>query len=91
MDAIFGFGTKELCKKKVSLSLLHDLRCFVDLCYIKLLNITHDRKRIFKFPHTVLQSFMSATRLLLSHCEKVLLLNLELAEVQTGQTFDRIF
>ena len=51
-------------------------------CEKMLLNITHNRKGIFKFAHMVLESFMITTEVRLSHFEKMLLNNLELTEVQ---------
>ena len=49
--------------------------CHIFLC--KLLNISHDRKRISKLPHTALQSFVITTSTTraehLSHFEKILI------------------
>ena len=52
-----------------------------------LLNITHNRKGIFKFAHMVLESFMITTKVRLSHFGKMLLNNLELTEVQIFDKF----
>ena len=54
-------------------------------CEKTLLDITHDKKDISKFPHTMLQSFMITERVHLSQSEKYWWLNLEFAEVKTVQ------
>ena len=55
-------------------------------CKKTLLNITSDKKGSSKFPHTVIYSFMITIKVGSFHC----LLNLQFAEIQTGQIFDRI-
>lgn len=53
--------------------------------------MTHDRKRISKFPHMILKSFRITAVFCLFSLKKHLLLNLEPAKVQTEQIFDRFF
>lgn len=63
------------------------------LCFRErtLSGIPHDRKEIPKFLHTVLYSFMITTGYVYPTLKKYCLLNLKLAGVQAGQTFDGLF